>query len=107
MESTNHHPQAPGFPAAPQRLLPPPRVAGRRPGRRGLLGHVPVTLWLLCVAGVGLLLLALWLTTSSWLVTLFGVTAHGEVTGKPAQAEGTREGRVRFTYHVRGEEYSA
>jgi hypothetical protein len=107
MEWTNHHPPDTGFPHVPPRLPPPPRLARRRSGRRGLLGHVPWAVRLLCVAGVGLLLLTIWLAARSWLVTLFGGTVPGEVTGKSALAEGTREGRVQFSYHFRGQEYSA
>jgi hypothetical protein len=57
---------------------------------------------------VGLLLLTLWRTASVWAVTWFGVTVDGEVTGKSDLPErGVRGGRLKFTYHVRGEEYSA
>jgi hypothetical protein len=107
MDPTDLHPEGLASLDVPQRLPPPPRVAVRRPGRRGLLGHVPLALWLLCVAGVGLLLLALWLAASSWAVRLFGMTVPGEVTGRADGARGAREGRVRFTYHVKEEEYSA
>jgi hypothetical protein len=107
MEPTNHHAEGPASPDVLQRLPSPPRIVGRRPGRRGLLGHVPLALRLLCVAGVGLLLVALWLVVSSLLIRLFGVTAPGEVTDRFAGAKGAREGRVRFTYYVKEEEYSA
>ena len=107
MEPTNHHPEGLASPDVLQRLPPTPRVVGRRPGRRGLLGHVPLALRLLCVAGVALLLVALWLVASSALIRLFGVTVLGEVTGRSAGAKGARDGRVRFTYYVREEEYSA
>ncbi|HYT94541.1 MAG TPA: DUF3592 domain-containing protein [Gemmataceae bacterium] len=89
-------------------LPPPPRVVGRRRGRRGFLRHIPLTLLLLCVAGLGLLLLAFWFLTFSILVTLFGMTVPGEVTGKsPVPEQGRREGRIEFNYYVKGVEYSS
>jgi hypothetical protein len=105
MEPINHHPEGLASPD-PLQQLPPPRTVGRRPGRRGLVGHVPLVLRLLCVAGAALLLVALWLVASSLLIRLFGVTVPGEVTGRTAGAKGTREGRVCFTYYVKEDEYS-
>jgi hypothetical protein len=107
MEQTNHHPEGSSSADALPQFPPPPRTVGRRPGRRGLLGHVPLVLRLLCVAGAGLLLVTLWLVASSWLIRLFGVTVPGEVTSTSAGAKGARDGRVRFTYYVKEDEYSA
>ena len=100
-------PHEPDPPALPQ-LPPPPRSVRRRPGHRGLLGHVPLTVRLLCVGGFGLLVRALWLAASSWLIAWFGVTLRGEVTGKTADSgPSARGGRVQFTYRVRSEDYEA
>jgi hypothetical protein len=108
MEPSNHHPREPGLPTVSHPLPPPPRLARHRPGRRRLLGHVPLVVWLLCLAGFGLLGLTLWRAGSSWAITWFGVTVPGEVTGKlDAPERGVREGRLTFTYHVRDVEYSA
>ncbi len=106
MEPSSPHPAEAGPPAAPQPLPPPPRHARHRPGHRRLLGHVPLLVWPLCAAGVGVLLFTLWLAISSWVVTWFGVTVPGEVTGKSDVTEkGVRGGRLKFTYHVRQVEY--
>ncbi len=107
MEPTNHEPPESRSPAVSGRLPPPPRAAARRPGRRGLLGHAPLTVRLLCLGGLGLLLVALWLVASSWVVRRFGMTVPGEVAARSPGPKGTREGRVQFTYVVKGQEYSA
>jgi hypothetical protein len=65
-------------------------------------------LQLLCLAGLGLLLVAFWLAASTWVVHLFGTVVPGEVTGKTAdRVKGVRGGRVQFTYYVKRHEYSA
>jgi hypothetical protein len=107
MEPTDHHPREAETADGHEPLPPPPRAARRRPGRRGLFGHVPVGLRLLFLAGVVLLLLVLWQTGSVWFVRLFGITVPGEVTGTSPGAKGEKGGRVQFSYHVRQEEYSA
>jgi Protein of unknown function (DUF3592) len=91
-----------------QQVPSPPRLVRRRPGRRRLLGHVPLLVWLLCAAGFGLLLLTLWVAGFSWAISIFGVTVDGEVKGRsPVPTRGDRGGRVKFTYFVKGVEYSA
>jgi hypothetical protein len=102
---TDHPLQEPGSPAGAQQLPPPPRVVRRRPGRRRVLSHVPLTVRLLSLAGAGLLLLSLGRVVSTWLVARFGVTVPGAVTGKSPAT--TKNNRVEFTYHVKGQEYSA
>ena len=91
-----------------QRLPSPPRLARRRPGRRRLLGHVPLLVWLLCAIGFGLLLLTLWIAGSAWAISVFGMTVDGEVKARlPVPIRGDRGGRVKFIYYVKEKEYSA
>jgi hypothetical protein len=104
MKPTDPLPQAP----LPQPLPPPPRAVRRRPGRGWLLGRVPLVVRLLGLAGVGLLLAALWLLGSSSVVALFGTTVPGKVTGLvPAPPGGASAPRVQFAYHVGIQEYAA
>jgi hypothetical protein len=105
MEPTSPHLNEQQAADSPQRLPPPPRLVRRRPGRHGLLGHVPLAVWLLCLAGAGLLVLAVWLVVRPWLITQFGMTVSGEVTGKSPLSERARAGVVQFRYYVQEQKH--
>jgi hypothetical protein len=89
-------------------LPPPPRVVRRRRGHGWLLGHVPRLVWLLGLAGVSLLLPALWLVSSSLVLTLFGSTVPGKITGKSVPSSRSETTcQVQYTYYVGEQEYAA
>jgi hypothetical protein len=87
-------------------LPPPPRALRRRPGRRGLLGRVPLVVWVLGLLGVGLLLAALWLLASLWFIRVFGAAVPGKVTGLVPPPASGMPARVQFTFHIGTQEYA-
>jgi hypothetical protein len=107
MKPTDLPPPGSPYLALPEVLPPPPRTVRHRPGRGRLLGHVPLVVWLLGLAGLGLLLLAVWLLAFPWFIGLFGSTVRGKVTGLyPAPPGGGAPPRVKYSYYVGEQEYS-
>jgi hypothetical protein len=89
-------------------LPAPPRVVRRRRGSGWLLGRVPLLVWLPVLVGVVLLVLALYVVGSWWIVALFGARVPGKVTGLLPPSRGLADGhRVQFSYYVGNEEYQA
>jgi hypothetical protein len=106
MEPLNPPSEEPETSAAAQPLPPPPRIVCHRPGHHRLLGHLPLWVGLVWVGGFGLLLWALWLTVTAWIIAWFGVTVPGEVSAKLPKPKGARTGRIQFTYYIEKHEYT-
>ena len=92
----------------PQEVPPRPRAVRRRPGRGWLLGQVPILVWLLILAGLVPLVLALRQVIPALIVTVFGTTVPGKVLGtSAAEFPNPPAYHVTFSYHVRDQEYKA